>query len=361
MVLADDFDAAPTLELDAGNGEWSSVARGADGRFSFSVTGEFRLRATDHAGNMYVQDVSFPTSTGAKNDLNDDGRADIVMALDQPGHSAFGASGAWLIREDQTPVWDDLSVFDPGWELFGIGKTTAWKETGDVYILSSENVLGAWTTGPGGSVSGWTTIETFNDLTEVVGIGDFDGDGQSDILLRNKNGAVGCHFTSGEKTGWHYFQGLEDEWSLSAIGDFDGDGRDDVVLVHDAGFAGTWLTQADGTVVWADLDAVNEGCSIVGAGDFDGDGTDDVLLQTGTYFGAWLVQNGNASSWFGLGDLGDVTVEQIADFDGDGKDDLRVRSSSGDLGAFLVRGEGDLVWRYYGSVGPEWSTSLATI
>ena len=63
----------------------------------------------------------------------------------------------------------------------------------------------------------------------------------------------------------------------------------------------------------------------------------------------------------GLGDQGDVTVEQIADFDSDGKDDLRIRTAAGDLGAQLVKGADTLDWKYYGSVGAEWSTSLAAL
>ena len=84
-------------------------------------------------------------------------------------------------------------------------------------------------------------------------------------------------------------------------------------------------------------------------------------MKNGNYYGAWLVNNGNAAGWMGLGDLGDVTVEQIADFDGDGKDDLRIRTAAGDLGTQLVRGADTLEWKYYGSVGSEWSTSLAAI
>ena len=73
------------------------------------------------------------------------------------------------------------------------------------------------------------------------------------------------------------------------------------------------------------------------------------------------MNNGNAAGWMGLGDLGDVTVEQIADFNGDGKDDLRIRTAAGDLGTQLVMGEDNLVWKYYGSVGSEWSTALAAL
>ena len=54
-------------------------------------------------------------------------------------------------------------------------------------------------------------------------------------------------------------------------------------------------------------------------------------------------------------------AEQIGDFDGDGIDDLRIRTSAGDLGAQLMRGADTLEWKYYGSVGSEWSTFLAAI
>ena len=222
-------------------------------------------------------------------------------------------------------------------------------------------MIGAWTTDLDGRVTGWETVGQFEADTQILGLGDFNGNGQTYLLLRNTNGAVGCYFTGGETTGWNYFASLGDEWQIKAIGDLNGDGRDDVVLKHNAGFAGTWLTQADGTMVWADLDTLTGGFEIVGAGDFNGDGTDDVLLKSGTYYGAWLVNNGNAAGWMGLGDLGSVTVEQIADFDGDGIDDLRIRTAAGDIGAQLVKGADTLEWKRYGSVGNEWSTSLAAI
>jgi len=250
---------------------------------------------------------------GAAGDLNADGRADIVMTVAQEGHDADGSTGAWLIQEDQTAAWGDLSQRGEGREIFGTGRTAAGKLTADVYVKSSDNVIGAWTTGDDGQVTGWETIGEFSSDTEIVGLGDFNGSGQTDLLLRNANGAVGCFFTDGE--GWNYFQSLGDEWKLSAIGDLNGDGRDDVVLKHDAGFAGSWLTQADGTMAWADLDTLPEGFAIVGAGDFDGDGTDD----------------------------------------------LRIRTAAGDLGSQLVKGADTLQWKYYGSVGDEWSTSLAAL
>ena len=302
-----------------------------------------------------------PVASLVPGDLDGNGRADVIMTITQSGHGAEGATGAWLIQSGQTASWGNLSQRNPGWEIFCTGVTSAGKSTNDVYVRSTGNVIGAWVTNDAGGVSGWETVGSFDSDTQILGLGDFNGDGQTDLLLRNDNGAVGCYFTSGKKLGWNYFQSLGDEWKITAVGDLNGDGRDDVVLKHDAGFAGSWLTQADGTMAWANLDTLPAGFAVVGCGDFDGDGVDDVLLKKGTYFGAWLVENGSVKSWFGLGDLGNVTVEQIADFDGDGKDDLRIRTASGDLGAQLVKAADTLQWRYYGSVGQEWSTGLAAI
>ena len=323
-----------------------------------------RICAVDNAGNLstWTETLDFEVISPEKHlagDLNGDGRTDVVMTITQSGHGAEGATGAWLIQRDQTAAWGDLSQRNAGWEIFGTGVTTAGKSTNDVYVKSADNVIGAWTTGDDGKVTGWETVGEFDANTQVLGLGDFNGDGQIDLLLRNTNGAVGCYLTDG--TGWNYFQSLGDEWSICAVGDLNGDGRDDVVLKHDAGFAGSWLTQSDCTMAWANLDTLPDGFSIVGAGDLNGDGTDDVLLKTGNYYGAWIVQDGNAKSWMGLGDLGNVTVEQIGDFDGDGIDDLRIRTATGDLGAQLVNGADTLEWKYYGSVGPEWSTALAAI
>ena len=294
-------------------------------------------------------------------DLDGDGRADIVLTLARAGHSADGATGAWLINDDQTAAWGDLSQRDPGWEIFGTGYTAAGKKNADVYVRNSDNTIGAWTTDAEGRVSGWETVGSFDAATKLIGLGDFNGDGQTDLLLRNDNGAVGCYLTSGDATGWNYFQSLGDEWSICAVGDLNGDGRDDLILKHDAGFAGSWLTQADCTMAWADLDTVQDTFEIVGTGDFNADGTSDVLLRSGTYYGAWIVRNGSVSAWMGFGDLGGVTVEQIGDFDADGRDDLRIRTAAGDIGTMLVKGEDSLVWNYYGSVGSEWSSRLAAV
>ncbi len=316
-------------------------------------------------GKLYTTQWGVKVVSHDRNDVGSDidgnGIADVLLTISRRSHAAFGSTGAWLIQDNDTAQWSDLSTMGANNRLFGIGRTDASKNAKDIYVENtSTHTIGAWVTDESGKVAGWQTIGQFDAATQIMGLGDFNGDGQSDLLLRNSNGAVGCYFTSGSKIGWNYFQSLGDEWQISAIGDFNSDGRDDIVLKHDAGFAGCWLTNTNGTVSWSDLSTVGAGFDIVGSGDFNGDGTADVLLEKDGYFGAWLVKNGSASGWMGLGQTAG-TVEQIGDFNGDGIDDLRIRTAAGDIGALLVCGEDSLDWKYYGSVGSEWSTSLAAL
>lgn len=294
-------------------------------------------------------------------DIDGNGISDVLMTISQKTHAHYGSTGAWLIQPNNTAKWGDLSTLNTDNRIFGMGSTAVDKKTKDIYIENTAtHTIGAWVTNNAGQVSSWKTIGTFDNNTQILGLGDFNGDGVTDLLQRNSNGAVGCYFTSGSKIGWNYFQSLGNEWSLSAVGDFNNDGRDDIVLKHDQGFAGCWLTNTDGTVAWSDLSTLNDDFKIVGAGDFNGDGTDDVLLEKNGYFGVWLVKNGGAYDWMGLGTTSGK-LEQIGDFNGDGVDDLRIRTATGDLGALLVKGEDNLEWKYYGSVGNEWSTSLASL
>ena len=366
-VKAGQADGTYTLAGGAGSFNRTLTVQSSTGERlgSLSVSESLKAGKTTYSltksGDNLLLGVS-TESTKARGDLDGNGISDLLMTITRPMHPHVGATGAWLIQDNHTAAWGDLSTRNSGWSLFGMGKTAAGKATDDVYIVSSDNIIGAWVTGNDGKVSGWETVGSFDDKTQILGLGDFNGNGQSDVLLRNSNGAVGCYFTGGSSAGWNYFQSLGNEWSLAAIGDFNGDGIDDVVLKHDAGFAGCWLIQEDGTAAWSDLDTLKDGFEIAGAGDFNGDGIDDVLLRSGSYYGSWLVENGNAAGWMGLGTLSDGTeLEQIGDYNGDGVDDLRIRTANGDLGAQLVMGADSLNWKYYGSVGSEWSTSLASL
>ena len=125
---------------------------------------------------------------------------------------------------------------------------------------------------------------TRNRTWRLAGIGDMDGDGRDDVLLRNENGR------------WHYYPMRVSRpgpgrgrvnmtsnlaWSLAGLGDMNGDGNDDVLLRHRDGrwyhypLSGRKILPGRGDVpLPRDLR-----WKPVGLGDLGGDGRADVLLR----------------------------------------------------------------------------------
>ena len=184
----------------------------------------------------------------------------------------------------------------------------------------------------------------------LAGIGDFNGDGRDDVLLRHVNGS------------WHYYpmngrfhiraqRGTANlttnlDWRLAGIGDFNGDGRDDVLLRHANGswhyypMNGRFHIRAQrGT---ANL-TTNLDWRPAGIGDFNGDGRDDVLLRHAN--GSWhyypmngrfhiRAQRGTANLTTNL----DWRLAGIGDFNGDGRDDVLLRRANGSWHYYPMNG-----------------------
>jgi hypothetical protein len=77
------------------------------------------------------------------------------------------------------------------------------------------------------------TVDTVSPGLTVAGIGDFDGDGRSDILWRDTDGAVSIWEMNGllkraEALIWN----PGPEWLVAGVADHDGDGRSDILWRH---------------------------------------------------------------------------------------------------------------------------------
>ncbi|MBQ4328590.1 MAG: fibronectin type III domain-containing protein, partial [Lentisphaeria bacterium] len=337
------------------NKNWQNYTSG----IVMESNGTVYFRGIDAAGNVsavtaYEVNNIIAVSDVIGDDLDGNGLADVILV-----HTKQGYSGAWLTTGTTSVIkWGSLSNVNAGTEILGTGTLYGSGNDGqDIFFADSKSV-GAWNV-VDGKVTGYKSVMSINSTTNVLGLGDFNGDGATDILLRSTNGDLGYYNTDG--TGFTYLKGLGKEWKVAAIGDLNGDGVDDVVLRHDAGFAGTFLTQENGTVKWASLDTLKSDMDIIGTGDFNGDGVDDVLLQNKSngWVGAWLVEDGRVDSFIGLC-TNKNTIEQIADFNGDGIDDLRIRAGA-DIGVLYVNGADDTTWQYFKSVGTEWDTSFSAL
>ena len=191
----------------------------------------------------------------------------------------------------------------------------------------------------------------------VAGVGDFNGDGRDDALMRLASGAWRYYPMDGARAA----AGSGDvalptdlAWQLEGVGDFNADGKDDVLLrrrgARAASLGEAPLQMVDewryypmdgGTALEGGTPAGlehNFGDWVAGVGDFNGDGRDGVLFRLSD--GGWhylRFHGGSGGTTGALGGAGAVALPEdmawttagIADFNGDGKDDVLLRHEDG--------------------------------
>ena len=176
-------------------------------------------------------------------------------------------------------------------------------------------------------------------IREVAGVGDFDGDGRDDLLLRSEIDGSWHYY---RMNGWRVLRGSgrarltrDLAWQVAGIADLNGDSKDDVLLRKTDGrwyfypMDGRTVLPGRGTVrmTW-DL-----AWRLVGFGHFDGDVRKSVLLRHPD--GRWWyyrIQGRQVELGPLAVDLPDDTSETVAgvgDLNGDGHTDVLVRHADG--------------------------------
>ena len=78
--------------------------------------------------------------------------------------------------------------------------------------------------------------------SSIDGIGDFDGNGSTDILWRDTSGNVGVWLLNSTNImSTSVIGGVPANWSVAATGDYNGDGQSDILWIDNAGNVGAWL------------------------------------------------------------------------------------------------------------------------
>ena len=155
-------------------------------------------------------------------------------------------------------------------------------------------------------------------------------------------------------SGWNMFN------LVFSPGDFDGDGNPDVMGRTPSGQL--WLYPGDGRFGWKAPSVVGTGwqgmTELIGPGDFDSDGNDDVLakdrdgrlvLYPGNGSGGWKPPRQVGQGWNIFNQ-----VFSTGDFDGDSRSDLLARDSAGRL--FLYSSNGTGGWLGSKPIGEGWSS-----
>jgi hypothetical protein len=194
----------------------------------------------------------------------------------------------------------------------------------------------------------------------MAGSGDFNGDGDADLLWRNSNGTLaewfmnGSTITSGASPTFGGSPVSPDStWNVTGIGDLNGDGDADMLWRNNNGALVEWLM--NGSTISASASPTFGGSpvspdstwNVAGIGDFNDDGKPDVLWRNSNGALALWQMNGSSistsasptSSGSTVSPDASWSVAGIGDFNGDGKADILWRQgTTGSLAMWMMNG-----------------------
>jgi hypothetical protein len=205
----------------------------------------------------------------------------------------------------------------------------------ELVLRNSANQLAMWDMNGRTLLNGGIFANAPSSSWRIEGYGDFNVDGKYDLFVRNTSThQVAVWQMNGRSIVAQtiLFTFTDTAWVFQAFGDFTGDGRTDVILRHPNGDVALWELTAtqllNGGVIFhfADLN-----WAIQGAGDFTGDGKDELLIRhTGTNqlamweFSGRTVVNGGI---FGTISNSSWQIQGIGDFNRDRRSDILLRNS----------------------------------
>jgi hypothetical protein len=310
------------------------------------------MNAGQVSNNTYLLSADFnwqDWSIELSKDFDGDGKTDLLLqnpSLDQ--------KAIWLMNGTQVVKGDYLLnyVWKDGWEIEATGDFNGDGKT-DLLLDNPSSLRKAiWIMNGTQVASGDYLLDSvWKDGWEIEASADFNGDGKADLLLKNaslQRKAIwlmnGTQIVSGE---YLLDPVWKEGWEIEAKGDFNGDGKTDLLLknaslLKQAIWIMNGLQVAQGDYL---LDYVwKEGWEIEATGDFDGDRKTDLLLNnyiqdrkaiwimngTAIRSGDYLLDPVWKEGW---------TIDAMADLNGDGTKDFFLGNTKlGQQAVWLMKG-----------------------
>ena len=404
--------------LIAGTGDFNGDGK-TDILWRNTTTGEnavWVMNGASISSSGYLNTLAVIWSVSAVGDYNGDGKADILWR-----NAATGENAIWLINGLSVSSSAYLNVVPASWAVAAQSQTAAapvaslstaslsfaaqhtgttsaaqlvtLSNTGSAVLniasitasaeYASTTTCGAtlavganctfsvsFTPLASGLRNGAVTVTSDASAASVIlsGTGkasvssDFNGDSNSDILLRNavtgQNVIWLMNGTTMSSSG--YLNSVAAPWNIAANGDFDGDGKADILWRDPvSGNDAIWFMNGTAQTSGGYTLTVAAPWNIIGAADFDGDGKADLLWRDATS-GAnavWLMNGLTQRSGASLsGIVAPWALAALADFNGDGKADILWRNgSTGQNALWLMNGTAMLSSTAVSTLAAPWS------
>jgi hypothetical protein len=302
------------------NDSANSIQQTSDGGYIVASYGNFGLYSTvrsevlklDASGNVQWQKIyGYEPGNFISYSRNDS--ANSIQQTSDGGYivagvtKSFGAGNAdvWVLKLDSNGKIADCSAEERSLyymptsttNLSG-GNSSAGVTSTSVKPGTSNATIKITTVSPG-------QVCYYSALQEnVVGVGDFSGDGKSDILWRNSStGMVTMWIMNGTNmTNWAVIVGSGNtDWTVAGVGDFNGDGKADILWRNTStGMVTTWLMDGTRMTNWAVLVGNgNQPWNIAGTGKFDADSNFDILWRNNStgMVTMWFMNGTSLKSW----------------------------------------------------------------
>jgi hypothetical protein len=323
-----------------------------------ATTGTYYLDAAAD-GSSARGSYTLTATLKVADDINGDGTSDVLFRT----NSGTGDAGFYQVINNTLQGWHDIGASSTAYSAVGVAD---FNDDGVSDILFENNTSGD--TGyyqmnySSGTLQAWNDIWVASTAYSVVGIGDFNFDGTSDILYRdNATGDTGYYQmynavdSAFEHPGWNDIGASSTAYDVVGVGDFNGDGGSDILYRNnatgDTGFYQKALI--GGTISWHDVGASSTAYSVVGVGDFNGDGTPDILFRNAASGDTGFYQMNSDGTLHGWHDIGASStayaVVGIADYNSDGTSDILFRNNAtGDTGFYGIVNGANTGWHAIG-------------
>jgi len=284
------------IYLYAGNGVGGWRSSGAIGRGWGGIS--LVAGPGDEAGRPYAEQPGV-------GDLTSDHKRDVIVRLTGGEVKIYPGNGrsGWLSPLPLAGDWSATDLFVGVGDFDGDTRSDVFTRdtSGKLWMRPAEGdgVLGD----PVQVGNGW------GSWADIYGVGDFDGDGAADIVALSETGGLWLYSGNGAG-GWkgdpvQIGRGWGSMSAILAVGDFDGDGRSDLMARTAAGAmmlypgdgAGGFLPVFQIGARWTAFD------ELFSPGDFTGDGIPDVLART-PEGRLWLYPGNGVGGWKAYGQIG---------------------------------------------------------